>query len=109
MRGSLASIVLATQFVVVILAALVLFGLRVVPVGVALGGGAALLVVIAIAAAAANRPLGIVLGWFVQVVMIAAGLLEPTVGIVGLIFLAIWVYCMIVGGRIDRREAAARP
>lgn len=109
MRGSLASIVLATQFVVVILAALVLFGLRVVPAGVALACGAALLVVIAVAAAAANRTVGIVLGWFVQVVMIAAGLLEPTVGIVGLIFLAIWVYCMIVGGRIDRREAAARP
>lgn len=108
MRGSLASIVLATQFIVVILAALVIFGLRVVPAGVALGGGAALLVVIAVAAATANRTLGIALGWFVQLVMIAAGLLEPTVGIVGLIFLGIWVYCMIVGGRIDRREAGVR-
>ncbi|WP_375400623.1 DUF4233 domain-containing protein [uncultured Amnibacterium sp.] len=108
MRGSLASIVLATQFIVVILAALVVFGLRVVPPGVAFGAGAALLVVIAIAAATANRPVGIALGWLVQLVLIAGGILEPTVGIVGVIFLAIWVYCMIVGGRIDRREAAVR-
>lgn len=107
-RGSLASIVLATEFLVVILAALVVFGLRVVPGGVALGGGAALLVVIAVAAASANRPLGIALGWLVQAALIATGLLEPTVAIVGLIFLGIWVYCMIVGGRIDRREAATR-
>lgn len=107
-RGSLASIVLATQFIVVILAALVVFGLRVVPPGVAFGAGAALLVVIAIAAATANRPVGIALGWLVQLVLIAGGILEPTVGIVGVIFLAIWVYCMIVGGRIDRREAAVR-
>lgn len=108
-RGSLASIVLATEFIVVILAALAIFGLRVVPAGVAFGGGAALLVVIALAAATANGTTGIALGWLVQLVLIAAGVLEPTVGIVGVIFLAIWVYCMIVGGRIDRREAAARP
>jgi hypothetical protein len=25
------------------------------------------------------------------------------VGVVGVVFAALWVYCMIVGGRIDRR------
>jgi hypothetical protein len=107
-RATLASIVLAIEFLVVLLAALVVWGLRDVPAGVALGGGAALLVLIVAAAALARSPIGIALGWLVQVLLLAAGVVQVAVGIVGLLFGAFWVYCMIVGGRIDRREAAAQ-
>ncbi len=105
LTASLAAIVLATEFLVVVLAALVVFGLKALPAPVALGGGAALLVVMAIAAALARTRIGIALGWLVQVVLIAAFVVQPAVGVVGLFFGALWTYCMIVGGRIDRRAA----
>ncbi|HET6826697.1 MAG TPA: DUF4233 domain-containing protein [Amnibacterium sp.] len=103
--ASLASIVLATELVVVVLAALVVFGLKVLPAPVALGGGGALLLVIAVAAATARSPIGIALGWLVQVVLVAGFAVQVAVGVVGVAFAALWVYCMIVGGRIDRRAA----
>jgi hypothetical protein len=106
LTASLASIVLATEFLVVVLAALVVFGLRALPAPLALGGGGALLLVIAIAAATARSRTGIVLGWLVQVVLVAAVVIQPAVGVVGVVFAALWVYCMIVGGRIDRRAAS---
>ena len=71
-RESLASIVLATEAVVVILAALVVFGLKQLPPGVALGGGAALLVLIVLAAGLARYRAGIALGWVVQAALLAA-------------------------------------
>jgi Protein of unknown function (DUF4233) len=107
-RATLASIVLATEFVVVLLAALVVWGLRDLPAPVALGGGAALLALIVVAAALARSSIGIALGWLVQIVLLVTGVVQVAVGIVGLLFGAFWVYCMIVGGRIDRREAAAQ-
>ena len=103
--ASLASIVLATELVVVVLASLVVFGLKVLPAPVALGGGGVLLLVIAIAAATARSPIGLALGWLVQVVLVAAFAVQIAVGVVGVAFAALWVYGMIVGGRIDRRAA----
>jgi hypothetical protein len=104
-RATLASIVLAIEFVVVLLAALVVWGLHDLPAPAALGGGAALLALIVIAAGLARSTVGIALGWLVQVVLLATGAVQIAVGIVGVLFGAFWVYCMIVGGRIDRREA----
>lgn len=103
--ASLAQIVLAFEFVVVALAALVVLGLRQLPVGLSLVGGGILLVLIVIAASTATRRSGIVLGWVVQVLFVGAGLLNLGVGVVGLLFGAIWTYSMIAGGRIDRRNA----
>ena len=105
LTASLAAIVLATEFLVVVLAALVVFGLKSLPAPVALGGGAALLVVMALAAALSRSRVGIALGWLVQIVLIAAFVVQPAVGVVGLFFGALWTYCMIIGGRIDRRTA----
>jgi hypothetical protein len=103
--STLASIVLAVEFVVVALAALVVFGLHDLPAPLALGGGAAMLVLIAVAAALSRSRVGIALGWLVQVLVVAAAGVQIAVGVVGLFFLALWLYCMIVGGRIDRRAA----
>lgn len=105
---SLAQIVLAFEFVVVALSALVVFGLGALPPGLSLIGGGVLLVLIVLAAGLATRRAGIVLGWVVQVLFVLGGVLNLGVGIVGLIFGALWVYSMMVGGRIDRR-AADRP
>ncbi len=105
-REMLGTIVLGLEIVVVFLGALVSWGLGVLPPGIALGAGLAL-VVLAIAAIRTLRGmLGVVLGSIVQAALLAGGLLIPELYIVGALFAALWVYCMIVGGRIDRRNAA---
>ncbi len=103
--ASLAAIVLATEFLVAVLATFALYGVGGLPPGVALGGGGALLLLILVAAGLARRPVGIVLGWIVQAVLVALIVVNAAVGVVGLVFAALWVYSMIVGGRIDRRSA----
>jgi hypothetical protein len=103
--AQLAAMLLATELVVVLLAALALLGLRDLPPAVALGGGGAVIVLTAEAAALASKPIGIALGWLVQLVLIATFAVSIPVGIVGVLFAAIWVYSMIVARRIDRRAA----
>lgn len=103
--STLAAMLLATELLVVVLAALALLGLKDLPPSIALGGGGGLIVLIAIAAALSTKRIGIVLGWVVQLVLLASFAVSIPVGVVGVIFAAIWVYGMIVGGRIDRREA----
>jgi hypothetical protein len=103
--AQLAAMLLATELVVVLLAALALLGLQDLPPAVALGGGGALVVLIGIAAALASRPIGIALGWAVQVVLVATFAVSIVVGVVGVVFAGIWVYSMIVARRIDRRTA----
>jgi hypothetical protein len=103
----LGSIVLGFELLVVFLGALVLFGLGSLPAAVALGGGAVVVVLMIVAMGTLRSPVGIVLGWFVQLVVVAAGFLVPAFFIVGAIFTAMWAYCMIAGARIDRNKKAA--
>jgi hypothetical protein len=105
-RESLGSIVLGFELVVVFLAALVVFGLGALPPLVALGGGGLLLALMVAAIGTLRSTLGVVLGWIVQAALVASGFLVPEIFLVGALFVAIWTYCMIVGGRIDRRGAA---
>jgi hypothetical protein len=107
--STLAAMLLATELLVVILAALALLGLKGLPPAVALGGGGGLVVLIAIGAALSTNRVGIAIGWLVQVVLLASFAVSIPVGIVGVVFAAIWVYGMIVGRRIDRREARPTP
>ncbi|MFF9562671.1 DUF4233 domain-containing protein [Leifsonia sp. NPDC014704] len=107
LRELLGSIVLGFELLVVFLGALVLFGLGSLPAAVALGGGAALIVLMIVAIGLLRNTVGIVLGWIVQVVIVAAGLLVPAFFIVGAIFTAMWAYCMIAAARIDRNNRAA--
>lgn len=106
-REMLGSIVLGFELLVVFLGALVLFGLGSLPAAVALGGGAVVVVLMIVAMGTLRSPVGIVLGWFVQLVVVAAGFLVPAFFIVGAIFTAMWAYCMIAGARIDRNKKAA--
>jgi hypothetical protein len=105
-QESLGSIVLGIEIVVVFLAALVVNGLGALPPALALGGGAALVALMIAAIGTLRWPIGVVLGWLVQAIVVAGGLLVPDLFLVGALFVAMWAYCMIMGGRIDRRNAA---
>ena len=106
-RELLGSIVLGFEVVIVFLGSLVLFGLHALPTALALGGGAALIVLMIVAIGLLRSPVGVVLGWLAQLVVVAAGFLVPAFFIVGAVFTAIWTYCMIAGARIDRAKHAA--
>ncbi len=107
-QESLGSIVLGFEVVVVFLGALVVFGLHALPPLQALGGGALLVVLMVIAVPLLRFRIGYWLGWLVQLVVVASGLLVGVLFIVGAIFAAIWGYAMIAGARLDRRNAEIR-
>lgn len=104
-RESLGSIVLGMEILVVFLAALVVFGLGAVSPTVALLGGAGLILLLLAGMATLRTTVGVVLGWIAQTVLVAGGFLVPELFLVGILFVAIWTYCMIMGARIDRRQA----
>lgn len=107
-QRALASIVLGFEMFVVFLAGMTVFGLGVVePRELGIWGGLGLCVVILIALGCMRiGKVGIWLGWAVHVLMFVAAFVLPPALIVVAIFTALWVYCMIVGARLDRQSAA---
>ena len=67
------------------------------------------LALLAIAAAGTmRRPYGVTLGWLVQVGTFVAGVVLPMMVVVGVIFLAMWVTCLVQGAKIDGTDARRR-
>lgn len=102
LRETLGAIVLGFEIIIIFLGSLLLFGLGVVHPAWALGGGAALIVLMIIAIASLRSPIGVALGWLVQAAVVAAGFLTPSFFIVGVLFTALWTYCMISASRLNR-------
>jgi hypothetical protein len=103
---SLLSIALGLEAVLVFFVVLVVFGLKLLPVGVAFGGGAVLFVLLLAASRFVRYPWGVWLGWVLQAVLVALGILLPLMYFIGAVFLAIWIYCFVMGRRLDARNAA---
>jgi len=99
---TLASIVLTFEAIVVGLGSLVVFGLRRLDAPLALGGGAALVIVMLLTVALLRYRWAYAVGWAIQVLVLATGLIEPGFYVVGIIFGAMWVYCIVAGARLDR-------
>lgn len=113
-RRSLASIVLGFETIVVFLAALVIWGLAPtedgtwgLPPWVALAAGGVILLLLVLTIALLRYRWAYWLGWAIQAIVFAAGLLNPAMYVVGALFGGMWVYCMVAGSRIDREQAAA--
>jgi hypothetical protein len=106
-RESLGSIVLGFELIILFLGALVAFGLKVAPPAVALGGGAVLIVLAILAIALMRYPAGVAIGWAVQVLAVVSGIWVHMMFAVGVIFLALWAYCMFTAGKIEARQSAA--
>jgi len=102
--------VLAAQSIAVFFGALVARGIAVADSSGAatayllVGSGLAVLCVIA--AGAMRSPFGVTLGWLIQVATFAATVIVPLMGLVGVIFGALWVLCLIQGHRIDGLQRA---
>ena len=107
-QRALASIVLGFELIVVFLMGMTVFGLSITePRELGIIGGIGLCVVIIRALATMRRgKVGIWIGWVVHVLMLLSALVLPMALIVGIIFTALWVYCMVKGAKIDRDRQA---
>jgi hypothetical protein len=104
LRGVYAAL-LVLEAIVVGLALLVLpkFGAGATPLGVALVGGVAVAMVMA--SGLQRRPWGLALALVLQGAAIACGLLVPALGIVGLVFAAVWAGILLMARDVRRRYA----
>jgi len=101
---SLLSIVLGLEAVLMFFVTLTAFGLKALPPVTAFVGGGALLVVLLLASALLRFAWGVWLGWLLQAVLLATGILLPVMYFIAAGFAAIWVYCFIKGRQIDRQR-----
>ncbi|HYN30355.1 MAG TPA: DUF4233 domain-containing protein [Dermatophilaceae bacterium] len=76
-----------------------------------LWGGTGIAVLALLAAGLMRGPLGITLGWLVQLLTWLSALVVPEMLVVGVIFTGLWVYSLLKGGQVDRvvaeRDASA--
>jgi hypothetical protein len=106
---SLGQIVLAFESIIVFLGGLVIYGLKALPGGIApwwgIVAGAVMAVVMILVSGLLRYRWGIVLGWFLQVVVALSGILVPAMLVVAAVFGGMWAYATIKGVSLDRRNA----
>ncbi len=102
-----ASVVLALEAFVAFFATLVVFGLRArdVPQPLILAAGIVLSLVLIGSCAFMSRKWGPAVGWILQLLLIATGVLEPMMFVIGVLFALTWWYALRAGIRIDRENA----
>jgi hypothetical protein len=105
----LAATILALEAFVVFFAALVAKDLSGLSASTALLGGGALALACLVVAGLLRSTAGYVLGWAVQLMMIATGFWVPAMFFLGVLFAGLWVTALRVGARIERERAAASP
>jgi hypothetical protein len=107
-RRQFTATILGLEVLVVLFAALVVFGLRLVDPGPLAAGAGALGLSLVLAAGLQGRPGGVVVGSVLQVPLTAVGVwlgMPMLVGI-ALLFVVLWVVGLRLGTRIDRERAA---
>ncbi len=102
-RGLCAGI-LALQAVVLFLTGVVLIGRTDIGAVASLSVGLGLAVVCVLAAGLLRRPVGYGLGWAVQVLSIALGVVTTPMFFLGVVFAALWGTAYFLGARIDREK-----
>lgn len=106
-KATLGSLVLVFQSVVVFFATLVGFGLKVYPdPAVIWGVGLGISVALMVFPAFLGKPGTYLLGWIMQLIVLALGIWVPLMYLLGAIFLGLWTWGMIAGGTIDKARAA---
>ncbi len=93
--------VLTLEVFVVFFATLVAFGLQLSEPGVAWAVGGAGMLVCIVAAYLQKYPIGLIAGYVVQALLLLSGILVPMMLVIGIVFAAIWVTGVWLGGRID--------
>lgn len=103
---SLLSIVLGLEAILVFFIALTVYGLHALPPLEAFVGGAILVLVLALATRVVRYPWGVWIGWALQLVLLATGILLPALYIAAAFFIAMWIFCFVRARQIDRANAS---
>jgi uncharacterized membrane protein len=106
---TLLSIVLVLEGLVLFFAMLAVNGLSDIPDSVVLGVGFGLMILFTLVGLYLQRfAWGVVLGGVLQVVLIATGVVHGFMFVIGAVFAALWVWCLVRARRIEesRRIAA---
>ncbi|MCW4459693.1 DUF4233 domain-containing protein [Microbacterium sp. MPKO10] len=103
-RATLGSIVFSAELLVVFLATLVAYGLKAVPPVTAFVSGGILCVLMVAVIPVLRFRWGLICGWVLQGVIVATGIVMPQMYVIGGLFLLMWVYCMVVGTRIQKEQ-----
>ncbi len=106
-KRGMAAAVLSFEAVTLGLTTPVLITIADVPAGPALAVGLGLALACVLLAGMLRRPWAYGLGWAVQVVAIALGLVIPAMFLLGPVFAALWAGAVLLGDRIERERAAA--
>lgn len=106
-KATLGSLVMVFESVVVFFATLVAFGLEVYPDPVVIWiTGISLSVILMLFPAVLGKPFTYVIGWALQLIVLALGVWVPLMYLLGGVFLVMWAWGMIAGGTIDKARAA---
>lgn len=107
-RVMFASSVLCLEALLMVFYGLAMWGLnRDAPhAGWLLAGSLVVAVVMVLTCALLRRPLGFVLGWALQLVVIAGGIFDPFgyTYVLGAIFLGCWWFAVVKGRQLDREK-----
>lgn len=106
-RRTMCAAVLSLEGLSVALVTPVMISVSGVSTGVALGLGLGFAVICFVAAGMLRRPWGYGLGWALQVLAIALGVVTTMMYVVGVLFAILWATADLVGRKIDRERAAA--
>ena len=102
----MAAVTLVLEAFLVFFATLVASRLAGLDAAVVWGGGLGLSVACLLVCAVVRRPGGLLVGALLQALILAAGLVIPAMWVMGGLFVAIWVWLLCVGTRIDTDRAA---
>jgi hypothetical protein len=97
MQRRLCSVVLGFEGLVVFFGALVASRMSDVSEGTALAVGGGLALACVLATGSLRSPYGVKLGWAVQVLVLATGVVVPAMFVMGLLFAALWVTALRIG------------
>lgn len=97
--------ILVLEAMLLFFATLAAYGLRLAEPAVVWSLGGAAMFALLVASGMVGRPGGYVVGSVVQLVPLVAGLWVPMLGVVGGLFVVMWVVALVLGGRIDRERA----
>ena len=105
-RMMFASTILVLEAFLVLFATLAVFGLQrdELSPAIILTGGLVLSAALIGTCAILSKPAGPVIGWILQLVIIATGFLQPEMFLVGAVFAATWWYGLKTGMRLDREN-----
>ncbi|MDF1478747.1 DUF4233 domain-containing protein [Leifsonia sp. H3M29-4] len=106
---SLLSIALGLEAALVFFVTLTAYGLRALPPVAAFAGGAALIVLLIVTGRLLRYRWGVWLGWGLQAVLIATGILLPVMFFIGAGFAGIWVFCFVKGRQLDAAKLNHHP